>query len=40
MMKLVINACVFAILLAGSLDHSNAQTFSSNYTSMALPRGG
>ncbi|MGX9429663.1 MULTISPECIES: hypothetical protein [Bradyrhizobium] len=29
------NACVFTILLAGSLDHSNAQTFSSNYTSTA-----
>ncbi|RZN23984.1 hypothetical protein CWO90_29610 [Bradyrhizobium sp. Leo121] len=29
------NACVFAILLAGSLNHSNAQTFNSSYTSTA-----
>jgi hypothetical protein len=33
MMKLVINACVLAILFTGSPDHSNAQTFSSSYTS-------
>ncbi len=35
MMKLVINACAFAILFTGGLDHSNAQTFSSSYTSTA-----
>jgi hypothetical protein len=35
MMKLVINACVFAVLFTGCIDHSNAQTFSSSYTSTA-----
>ncbi|MFH0300306.1 hypothetical protein AAFX91_24355 [Bradyrhizobium sp. 31Argb] len=38
MMKLVINACVFAILLTGSIGHSGAQTISSSYTSTA-PKG-